>query len=443
MASHPEDKWSYGVPADPAPQARANGRGRSSESQPFNPTETVRLSSGRWASARLLSQSLGDEATTSSRNGNQYVGNGLTDEVSDGTVFPGREYAGSNGGRGEYYQNGGDRQSRPDLDPTVSREVPFDNGVGFDEPTGLHSTHPGPGGFGFDEPVSRHQPDSNGFGRGGPSYDDSHPEMSPYAHSGYPTNGGHDHQQQPYHQAANRFRSETGRFDQITPRTTTGVGSLGYGDEYFDDRQDDVLDENRQGFAGEWSTGADGSREYVGSGAKNAIEWIVVLVGAVLLALLLRAVLLQAFWIPSPSMESTLEIKDRVLVNKLSYRLHDINRGDVVVFRRTDQEIGSSPDLPRDVIKRVIGLPGETIEARDDTVIINGETLLDESSYIDEGVITEDFGPVEIPEGHVFVMGDNRQQSLDSRFETGPVATDRVVGRAFFLFWPLNRVGPL
>ena len=207
----------------------------------------------------------------------------------------------------------------------------------------------------------------------------------------------------------------------------------GYGEDFgdgrfeFDDDQDlDAEDE-----------------EYTAAGEarRNAIEWAVVLVGAVLLALVLRTLLLQAFWIPSPSMESTLLVKDRVLVNKISYQLHDINRGDVVVFRRTDAEVANSPDLPRDVIKRVIALEGEQIEIVDNTVYIDGQELRE--PYLDEGVITSDFEAEIVPEGHVFVMGDNRELSLDSRFETGPIAHDRVVGRAFFLFWPLGRAGPL
>ncbi len=174
---------------------------------------------------------------------------------------------------------------------------------------------------------------------------------------------------------------------------------------------------------------------------RNLIEWAVVLVGAVLLALVLRALVLQAFWIPSPSMESTLLVRDRVLVNKVSYRIGDIGRGDVIVFRRTDEEIAQNPELPRDVIKRVIALEGEVIEIIDNDVFIDG--LLLTEPYLDEGVTTTDFGPEPVPDGHVFVMGDNRELSLDSRFETGPIAEDRVVGRAFFLFWPLNRLGTL
>lgn len=172
----------------------------------------------------------------------------------------------------------------------------------------------------------------------------------------------------------------------------------------------------------------------VGSNAtRNALEWAVVIVGAVLVALLLRASLFQAFWIPSESMETTLLVHDRVLVNKLSYKLHDVNRGDVVVFVRPDDEPGI-----RDLIKRVIGLPGDTIEARDNVVYVNGSRL--EEPYLDPGIITDDFGPVVVPEGQMFVMGDNREASFDSR-RFGTVDESRIVGRAFVLFWPLNRVG--
>ena len=215
------------------------------------------------------------------------------------------------------------------------------------------------------------------------------------------------------------FEEEDGYFEEYGYGQEYGDGSMGQVDSDFDE---DEL-------------------EAAGEARRNAIEWAVVLVGAVLLALILRAVLLQAFWIPSPSMESTLEVRDRVLVNKISYNLHDIHRGDVVVFRRTEAEIQANPDLPGDVIKRVIALEGETIEISDNTVTIDG--LVVDEPYLDEGVFTSDFGPEQVPAGHVFVMGDNRELSLDSRFDTGPVSHDRVVGRAFFLFWPLDRMGAL
>jgi signal peptidase I len=167
---------------------------------------------------------------------------------------------------------------------------------------------------------------------------------------------------------------------------------------------------------------------------RNALEWAVVLVGAVLVALLLRASLFQAFWIPSESMEATLEVNDRVLVNKLSYRLHDIHRGDVVVFERPNTRPGEIKDL----IKRVIGLPGDTIEVRDNAVFVNSTRLIE--PYLDEADEMEDYGPSVVPEGEIFVMGDNRDESQDSR-AFGTVSQDQVVGRAFVLFWPVNRVG--
>ncbi len=221
------------------------------------------------------------------------------------------------------------------------------------------------------------------------------------------------------------------------------VDDSGYFDGYGngDDIGDGRLDDNDFDVDLDDLDEEDDEPEQSGSARRNAIEWAVVLVGAVLLALILRAVLLQAFWIPSPSMESTLLVRDRVLVNKISYRLHDINRGDVIVFRRTDDEIARNPELPRDVIKRVIALEGETITIAENKVLIDDAELLE--PYLDEGVLTSDFGPEVVPDGHVFVMGDNRELSLDSRFETGPISHDRVVGRAFFLFWPLGRLGSL
>ncbi len=183
----------------------------------------------------------------------------------------------------------------------------------------------------------------------------------------------------------------------------------------------------------------DGVLETGAAARRNAIEWAVVLVAAVLLALVLRALVLQAFYIPSPSMEDTLLVQDRVLVNKLSYRMGDITRGDIVVFHRTDVEVAAAgPGQPKDVIKRVIAFGGETIEIRDNTVHINGQILVE--PYLDADTFMPDFGPMTVPDGYLFVMGDNRGQSSDSRGELGPIDEDRVVGRAFVLFWPLDRI---
>lgn len=169
---------------------------------------------------------------------------------------------------------------------------------------------------------------------------------------------------------------------------------------------------------------------------RNALEWILVIVGAVLIALLIRGLVVQSFRIPSESMYPTLTEGDRVLVNRLSYRLHDVNRGDVVVFRRPESS-PAPPGEPEDLIKRVIGLPGETVVAREGTVYVNDRPL--EEPYLEQGMLTKDLDqPVKVPEGEVFVMGDNRTNSSDSRY-IGTIPIDSVVGRAFAVIWPVSR----
>ncbi len=174
---------------------------------------------------------------------------------------------------------------------------------------------------------------------------------------------------------------------------------------------------------------------------RNLIEWVVVLLGALLLAVLLRIFVLQAFWIESESMESTLLVDERVLVDKVSYRFGDIDQGDIVVFSRIEAEIAIDPTEPEDVIKRVIAVGGQTVESRDGTVYVDGQAL--DEPYLDDDVVTGDFGPEVVPDGQLFVMGDNREASVDSRAALGTIDVDRVVGRAFFLFWPLGGMGTL
>ena len=174
-----------------------------------------------------------------------------------------------------------------------------------------------------------------------------------------------------------------------------------------------------------------------------------------MVALVLKAFVAQAFSIPSPSMEPQLLVGDRVAVSRIAYRLHDPNRGDIIVFPAP----GSAPDgsaLParlledvaegigvnepdeEELIKRVIGLPGETIEGRDGHVVIDGRVLIE--PYLQPTVTTSDFGPVTIPEGRVFVMGDNRGDSHDSRYsDIGTIDEDTIVGRAIGRIWPPHR----
>jgi signal peptidase I len=181
------------------------------------------------------------------------------------------------------------------------------------------------------------------------------------------------------------------------------------------------------------------------SRTRSLVEWVVVIAGAVIVALVIKTFLIQAFYIPSRSMEPTLEINDRVLVNKLSYDLHDVNRGDIVVFERPESERGS--DI-KDLIKRVVALPGEQLVIKDDTVFVDGQRLVE--PYLAPGTTIAN-GPAEpwrcteeapcaVPEDSVWVMGDNRPDSRDSRF-FGPISEDAIVGRAFVRIWPLDRVG--
>ncbi len=169
------------------------------------------------------------------------------------------------------------------------------------------------------------------------------------------------------------------------------------------------------------------------------IEWGVILVVALLAALLLRTFVIQPYYIPSASMEPTLKDGDKVLVNKLSYDLHSIHRGDVIVFKKPPDD--TTPGI-KDLIKRVIGLPGETIAGRNGQIYINGN-LLRESwlPKVDQN-ITSTFGPIQIPAGEYFVMGDNRDDSTDSRV-FGPIPKKLVVGRAFLIVWPISRIRTL
>lgn len=165
------------------------------------------------------------------------------------------------------------------------------------------------------------------------------------------------------------------------------------------------------------------------------IEWGLILVAAVSVAVLVRATVVQAFYIPSPSMVPTLKVHDRLLVDKVTFHVRDVRRGDIVVFKRPpalhDKEIN-------DLIKRVIGLPGDTVEGRDGHVFVNGKQLPE--PYLPKGLTTAAFDPVVVPLDAYFVMGDNRPESYDSRF-WGTVDKSLIVGRAMFRIFPPTRIG--
>ncbi len=193
---------------------------------------------------------------------------------------------------------------------------------------------------------------------------------------------------------------------------------------------------------------------------RSVLEWVGAIGGAFLLALVIQTFLFQPFRIPSGSMFPTLEVGDRIVVNKLSYRFGDIDRGDVVVFTSPECE---DPDKPvwatcgsvggyADLVKRVVGLPGDELAIENDRVYVDGEAL--DEPYVAEGAVTvaqPPFGcgfegtradPYVVPDGMVFVMGDNREESMDSRC-FGPIPESSVVGRAFVIIWPPNRLGGL
>jgi len=171
--------------------------------------------------------------------------------------------------------------------------------------------------------------------------------------------------------------------------------------------------------------------------ARNLIEWAGILGGALIVALVVTKFLIQAFFIPSASMAPTLAIDDRVLVNKLSYDLHEVHRGDLVVFERPASEADGTV---KDLIKRVVAVEGDRVESRDGRLVVNGE--INDEPYVAPGAETSGVDGQTIPPGHVFVMGDNRENSRDSRF-FGPLPEELIIGRAFVKVWPLNDVGLL
>jgi signal peptidase I len=170
---------------------------------------------------------------------------------------------------------------------------------------------------------------------------------------------------------------------------------------------------------------------------KTIIEWGVILVVAVLASFLVRMYAVQTFFIPSGSMEPTLHVGDRILVNKLSVRFGTINIGDIIVFKAPPSEHCDDGTFT-DLVKRVIGLPGDHLTSKGNTVFVNGKKLKEPWSYFP--TLNPPIGHVTVPANSYFVMGDNRANSCDSRF-WGSVPHSDIIGKAFLRIWPESRIG--
>ncbi len=206
---------------------------------------------------------------------------------------------------------------------------------------------------------------------------------------------------------------------------------------------DQLTEESPRPAAGRDGTPAPGGT----SRGRWLVEALVVIVAALAVAFLLRTFVVQTYSIPSGSMEPTLMIGDRIVVDKLSYHLHGVGRSDIVVFSSPPTEDCAGPPVA-DLVKRVIGLPGETISLSGGMVYINGKVLAEPWLPSSVQAATEP-GPslapyslhhrFTVPADEVFVMGDNRTDSCDSRF-WGPIRESTIVGKVDLRIWPLAQL---
>lgn len=166
-------------------------------------------------------------------------------------------------------------------------------------------------------------------------------------------------------------------------------------------------------------------------------EYASLIIIAFCIATVIKIFVLDSRVVPTTSMYPTVFANDRVLVNKFVYRFGEIDRQDIIVFTPND-----SIQEKKDLLKRVIGLPGDRVKVENGTVFINGEPL-DESAY-DQDIPDYTFAEVQVPEGCIFVLGDNRNGSFDSHLWADPfVPVENVKGKAFMCYWPLDRIGAL
>lgn len=167
------------------------------------------------------------------------------------------------------------------------------------------------------------------------------------------------------------------------------------------------------------------------STARELFQWVAAIVAAVLIALAIDNFVIVNAQIPSGSMENTIMTGDRVIGNRFAYSFSDPQRFDIIIFRYPDDE-------SQLFIKRIIGLPGETVEIRDGKIYLNGSDEPLEDVQTKETMVGS-FGPYTVPESSYFVMGDNRNDSKDSRYWTNTFVTkDEILGKAIFRYWPIS-----
>ena len=170
---------------------------------------------------------------------------------------------------------------------------------------------------------------------------------------------------------------------------------------------------------------------------KNLIIWVII-------ALIIRWQVIEPRWIPSGSMLPTLQIQDKILVEKLSTKINLKDnlfnlKDNIVVFKPPETLIKAGYDSDIALIKRVIGIPGDKIEVKDGNLYLNDEK---QNKFITDRNINYSIGPLVVPKNTLWVMGDNRNNSLDSHV-WGPLPSEKVIGRAFLRYWPLNHFGPI
>ncbi len=170
---------------------------------------------------------------------------------------------------------------------------------------------------------------------------------------------------------------------------------------------------------------------------RSLLEWAIIFLIAVLVSLVVRTYFFQTFYIPSGSMEPTLQIGDRIVVSKLSVKLGTIHRGDILVFKAPKAVLSDCGDSVSDLVKRVIGLPGDHLTSNGNTIYVNGQPLA--QPWTHKEPLSRSIGSVTVPANHYFMMGDNQPFSCDSRF-WGSIPRSSVIGKALVRIWPFSRI---